>query len=156
MAKIKNKVELVSYSKNKKAFHDYEILEKFEAGIVLFGDEVKSIKSGQVNLKGSFVDIVKEEAFINNVHISPYKQSSRTDLSPTRKRKLILHKREIFKIDQVISQKGATAIPLEFYAKKGLIKAQIGLCRGKKLYDKRESLKKHDQEIEIKRHLKNF
>lgn len=156
MAKIKKKTESISYSKNKKAFHDYEVLEKFEAGIVLFGDEVKSIKSGQVNLKGSFVDISNEEAFINNAHISPYKQSSRKDLSPTRKRKLILHKREIFKIDQVVSQKGVTAIPLELYAKKGLIKLQIGLCRGKKLYDKRETLKKRDQEIEIKRHLKNF
>lgn len=150
------KPEKHSYSKNKKAFHDYEILENMEAGIVLLGDEVKSIKAGEVNLKGSFIDVVNEEAFINNVHISPYRQSSRKNLDPVRKRKLILHKKEINKIDGAVSQKGVTAIPLELYAKGGLIKMSLGICRGKKLYDKRESLKKRDQEIEISRQVKNY
>ena len=145
-----------SYSKNKKAFHDYEILEKFEAGIVLYGDEVKSIKSGLVNLKGSFIDIKNEEAFINGMHISKYKQSSRHDLDPVRKRKIILHKKEILKIDAAISQQGVTTIPLELYDKKGLIKLQFGICRGKKLYDKRETLKKRDQEREIDKQLKKY
>lgn len=144
------------YAKNRKAFHDYEILEKFEAGIVLFGEEVKSIKARQVNLKGSFVDVWKDEAFMNNVHVSRYKQSCRMDLDPTRKRKLILHKKEISKIEAAITQKGVTCIPLELYPKQGLIKLQIGICRGKKLYDKRETLKKRDQEIEINRQIKRY
>ena len=145
-----------SYAKNKKAFHDYHVLEEYEAGIVLNGDEVKSIKAGQANLKGSFVDVHNEEAFLNEAHISRYKHSCRQDLSPTRKRKLILHKKEIIKIDQAISQQGVTAIPLGLYSKKGLIKAKIGICRGKKLHDKRETLKKRSQEMEIKRQLKNY
>lgn len=156
MKKSAKKPAATFYSKNKKAFHDYEILENFEAGIVLFGDEVKSIKAGEVNLKGSFIDVWNEEAFMNNVHVSPYKQSSRKNLDPVRKRKLILHKKEIHKIDAAISQKGVTAIPLELYAKGGLIKLKFGICRGKKLYDKRETLKKRAQEIEIKRQLKRY
>lgn len=145
-----------SYAKNKKAFHDYHVLEEYEAGIVLNGDEVKSIKAGQANLKGSFVDVQKEEAFLNEAHISKYKHSSRKESNPTRKRKLILHKKEIIKIDQAISQQGVTAIPLGLYSKKGLIKMKIGICRGKKLHDKRETLKKRSQEMEIKKQLKNY
>ena len=145
-----------AYAKNKKAFHDYEILESFEAGIVLNGDEVKSIKGNQANLKGAFVDVMNEEAFLNEAHVSRYKHSSRHENDPTRKRKLILHKKEIYKIEQAIAQKGVTAVPLELYSKGGLIKIKIGLCRGKKLYDKRESLKKRDQEMEIKRQMKRF
>lgn len=144
------------YAKNKKAFHDYEILESFEAGIVLNGDEVKSIKDNQANLKGAFVDVENEEAFLNEAHISRYKRSSRKENDPARKRKLILHKNEIYKIEQAVSQKGTTAVPLELYSKGGLIKLKIGLCRGKKLYDKREVLKKRDQEMEIKRQMKRF
>ena len=145
-----------SYSKNKKAFHDYHILEEYEAGIVLNGDEVKSIKAGQANLKGSFVDVHNEEAFMNEAHVSTYKQSSRKESNPTRKRKLILHKKQILKIDQAVSEKGVAAIPLELYSKKGLIKLKLGICRGKKLYDKRQDLKKRSQEIEIRRQLKKY
>lgn len=146
----------MTYAKNKKAFHDYQILETFEAGIVLNGDEVKSIKNNQANLKGSFVDVHKDEAFLNEAHISRYKFSSRQQYEPTRKRKIILHKKEIAKIDQEISQKGITAIPLELYPKKGLIKLKIGICRGKKLHDKREVLKKRAQEREIQRQIKRY
>lgn len=141
---------------NRKAYHDYEILDKFEAGIVLNGDEVKSIKSGQANLKGGFVDTQNEEAFLNEVHVSRYKYSSNVDYRPTRKRKLLLHKKEIAKIEQAISQKGVTAIPLELCLKKGLIKLVLGICRGKKLYDKRESIKKRETERAVKRQLKRF
>jgi SsrA-binding protein len=156
MSKPKSKQALTSYSKNKKAFHDYEILEKYEAGIVLTGEEVKSVRNGQANLKGSFVDIFGDEAFLNEAHISRYKFSSNKDYNPTRKRKLLLHIKEILKISQAIAQKGVTAIPLEFYEKEHLIKMEIGICRGKKLYDKREALKKRDQEMEIKIQLKQW
>lgn len=151
-----------SLTKNKKAFHDYEILETFEAGIQLNGDEVKSLRAGQANLKGSFIDTTtppnqeNPEAYMNDAHISRYSHSSRKDYDPTRKRKLLLHKKESTKIEQQIKQKGITAIPLEMYLKGGLIKVQIGICRGKKLYDKRDALKKRDQNIEIARQLKSY
>ncbi|MBD3360266.1 SsrA-binding protein SmpB [Candidatus Peregrinibacteria bacterium] len=143
-------------AKNKKAYHDYEILDTYEAGMALNGDEVKAIKNHQANLKGSFVDIEKDEAYINEMHVSRYKFSSRIEYNPTRKRKLLLHKKQILKIDQEISQKGITAIPLELYSKNGRVKAKIGICRGKKLHDKRETLKKRAQEMEIKKQLKRF
>lgn len=145
-----------SYAKNKKAFHDYHILEEFEAGIVLNGDEVKSIKGSQANLKGAFVDVIGEDAIMNEVHISHYKNSARKELNPTRNRKLILHKKEIHSIATAIHEKGVTCIPLELYGKGGLIKVRIGICRGKKLYDKRETLKKRSQEIDIKRQMKKY
>lgn len=146
----------MTYSKNRKAYHDYEVLETYEAGIVLNGDEVKSIKNGLCNLKGGYIDTENEEAFLREVHISRYENSSRKESDPTRKRKLLLNKKEIHKIDQAIHQSGVTAVPLELYPKKGLIKLKIGICRGKKLYDKRESLKRKDQERNIKRELKNY
>lgn len=145
----------MTYAKNKKAYHDYEILEELTAGIVLNGDEVKSIKASQVNLKGSFIGVINNEAFINEAHISKYKFSARQENDPTRQRKLLLSKREILKIDKEINQKGITAIPLELFSKGGLIKLKIGICRGKKLHDKRDDLKKRGQEMEIKRELKN-
>lgn len=145
-----------SYCKNRKAYHDYEILETFEAGIILNGDEVKSIKNGLANLKGGFVDTDENSAYINGVHISRYKNSSSKRSEPERRRKLLLHIKEIEKIGAEINQKGVTAIPLEFYAKKGLIKVNIGICRGKKLHDKRETLKRKAQDIEIQRQIKKF
>lgn len=144
------------YAKNKKALHDYEVLDDFEAGIVLNGDEVKSIKANQANLQGGYVDVVENEAFLNEVHISRYKHSARAIDEPTRKRKLILHKKEIAKLEQETTQKGITAIPIKLYSKGGLIKLKIGICRGKKLYDKRDALKKRSQEMEIKRQLKRY
>jgi len=145
-----------AYAKNKKALHDYEVLDNFEAGIVLNGDEVKSIKANQANLQGGYVDVEKDEAFLNEVHISRYKHSARAVDEPTRRRKLILHKKEIAKIDQEITQKGITAIPVKLYSKGGLIKLKIGICRGKKLYDKRNALKQRSQEMEIKRQIKRY
>jgi len=145
-----------SYTKNKKAFHDYNILDDYEAGIVLNGDEVKSIKGNLAQLRGAFVDVQKEEAFLNEAHISKYKHSARKTHEPTRKRKLILHKKQIQKIEKALNEKGVTAIPLELYSKKGLIKVKIGVCQGKKLHDKRDTLKRRAQDMEIKRQLKNF
>ncbi|MFH1218630.1 MAG: SsrA-binding protein SmpB [Candidatus Peregrinibacteria bacterium] len=145
-----------TFAKNKKAYHDYQVLEEYEAGIVLNGDEVKSIRGNQANLKGGFVDVENTQAFLNEVHISRYSHSSRRTSDPTRKRRLILHKKEIEEIAQAISQKGTTAIPLELYSKGGLIKLKVGLCRGKKLYDKREVLKKKDQDMEIRKQLKKY
>ena len=145
-----------SLAKNKKAFHDYNVLDTFEAGIVLNGDEVKSIRAGQANLKGSFVDVFHDEAFMNEVHVSRYKHSARKDYNPTQKRKLILHKKEIIKIANAVNEKGVTAIPLELYLKRGLIKVSIGICRGKKLYEKRDVLKRRSQEMEIKKALKKY
>jgi SsrA-binding protein len=145
----KSNPDTISLSKNKKAFHDYEILEAFEAGIVLTGEEVKSIRDSQMNLKGSYVEVTNETAFLNEAHVSRYKFSSSKEYNPTRRRKLLLHKKQTLKIDSAISQKGVTAIPLEVYLKKGLIKVSVGICRGKKLYDKRDSLKKRDQKRDI-------
>ena len=145
-----------SYTKNKKAFHDYNILDDYEAGIVLNGDEVKSIKGNLAQLRGAFVDVQEEEAFLNEAHISKYKHSARKTHEPTRKRKLILHKKQIQKIEKALNEKGVTAIPLELYSKKGLIKVKIGVCQGKKLHDKRDTLKRRAQDMEIKRQLKNF
>ncbi len=145
-----------SYCKNRKAHHDYEILDTYEAGIMLNGDEVKSIKNGEANLKGGFVDVLGTAAYLNDVHVSRYSQSSRKTHDPSQKRKLLLHLKEIEKIEKEISQKGVTAIPLEMYAKKGLIKLKIGICRGKKLHDKRETLKRKAQDIEIHKQIKKF
>lgn len=143
-------------AQNRKAYHDYEVLDKYEAGIMLNGDEVKSIKAGQINLRGAFIDTFKEEAFLNEAHVSRYKNSARLEYNPTRKRKLLLHKNQILKIEAEMSQKGITVTPLEVYLKNGYIKILIGICRGKKLHDKREDLKKRDQEMEIKRALKKY
>ncbi len=144
------------FARNKKAYHDYEVLETFEAGIVLTGGEVKAIRASLANLKGAFVDVFNGEAFMNEAHISHYKFDSDKNYNPARKRKLILHKKEIAKISASINEKGITAIPLELYKKGGLIKLKIGICRGKKLYDKRETLKKRSQEMEIKKQLKKY
>ncbi len=143
-------------AKNKKAFHDYEVLEKFEAGIVLHGYEAKSLRSGQCNLKGSYVSIQKGEVWTKNVHISLYKHSSITDYDPTRPRKLLLTKKEISKLASQESQKGVTIIPLDIHLKNNFAKMTIGICRGKKLHDKRTDLKKRAHEKEIRQTLRNL
>lgn len=142
-------------AKNKKAFHDYEILDKFEAGIKLNGPEVKSVRARNVNLKGSFVDVDSHnEAWANEIHISPYRFAHERNLDPTRKRKLLLKRKEIGKIEAAINQKGVTCVPLEIYLKGGLIKLTVGIVRGKKLHDKRRDLKKKAQDLEVARALK--
>ena len=143
-------------AKNKKAFHDYFIEDKFEAGIELVGTEVKSVKAGKVSIKESFVRIVKNEVFIMNMHITPYEFGNIHNEPETRVRKLLLKRKEIEKIASKIKEQGYTVIPLSIYTKQRLVKIEIGLAKGKKLYDKRESLKRKDQEREIRKTQKDF
>jgi len=124
---------------NRKAYHDYFIDDKYEAGISLIGTEVKSLRLGQVNLKDSYCSIKNGELFLNGVHISPYEKGNIFNRDPRRTRKLLMHKREILKLFSLVSQKGYTLIPLSFYFKDSKVKVEIGLCRGKKLYDKRDA-----------------
>jgi len=140
---------------NRKAYHDFEIFEKFEAGISLLGTEVKSAKNGKINLKDSHVKVKNGEAFLINCHISPYTQANIENHDPTRTRKLLLHKREINKLMGKANEKGLTVIPLKFYLKNNLVKLEIALARGKKLHDKRETIKRKDMERDINRDLKN-
>lgn len=143
-------------ARNKKAFHDYFIEDKYEAGIELVGTEVKSIKAGKVSIKESFVRIIKDEVFIMNMHVTPYEFGNIHNLPETRVRKLLLNKREIVKIASKIKEQGYTIMPLSIYTKQRLVKIEIGLAKGKKLYDKRESLKRKDQERDMKKAQKNF
>lgn len=124
---------------NRKAFHDYFIDDRYEAGISLIGTEVKSLRAGAVNLKDAYCTIKDGEIYLNGVHISPYEQGNIFNRDPRRVRKLLMHKREILKLFSLVSQKGYTLIPLSLYFKDSKVKVEIGLCRGKKLYDKRDS-----------------
>ena len=141
-------------AQNKKAFHDYFVEEKFEAGIELFGTEVKSIRQGKASLKESWCSIVDGQLLINGMHISPYEQGNRFNRDPLRKKRLLLHKREIMKLFGESQQQGLSIIPLELYIKKGRAKLQIGLCKGKKLYDKRAVEAKKVANRSIERELK--
>ncbi len=143
-------IEIRTLATNKKAYHDYSILQTIEAGIVLQGTEVKSAKIGNVNLKDGFAFVKDNEIFLRNVHISQYPFGNRTNHDPVRERKLLLHKREITKLRSRIREKGFTLVPLKIYTKKGKVKVELGLVRGKKLYDKREAIRKKDQSRELK------
>jgi SsrA-binding protein len=139
---------------NKKAYHDFFIEEKFEAGMVLTGTEVKSLRMGKANLNDAFAQVKAEEAFLNNLHISPYDFGNRENHDPDRLRKLLLHKKEIVKLFSKIREQGYTLIPLRLYFKNGLVKVELGLAKGKKLYDKREDLKKKDHQRDMAQALK--
>lgn len=139
---------------NRKAFHDYAILEKYVAGIVLTGTEIKSIRKNAINLKDSFCKIEDNEIFLYNCHISPYEQGNRYNHKAERTRKLLLTKKEILKMHSKIKKDGYTIVPLEVFIQKGFAKVEIGLAKGKKLYDKRETLAKKDQQREIDRKMK--
>lgn len=137
---------------NKRAFREVDITEKFEAGLVLTGTEIKAIREGKVVIAQAFIRIQRDEAFLINCNISEYAQGSWTNHTPTRKRKLLLHKREIRKLRGRVEEKGFTVVPLKLYLNdRGLAKLQIGLGRGKKLHDKRHDLKKRDTQREIER-----
>jgi SsrA-binding protein len=141
-----------SVAQNRKAYHDYEILEKFEAGIALAGTEVKSIRAGQVSLKDSFVEIHGGEAFLIRCHITPYLNASFFNHEPERKRKLLLNKREIHRLDQKVKERGFSIVPLQLYlTPKGLVKAEIALVRGKRTYEKKQKLKERDIKREMDR-----
>lgn len=138
-------------SENKKARFDYFIVETYEAGLVLTGSEVKSIRAGQVQLKDSYIAFKGEEAFLQNAHIAEYKNSSYNNHTPERLRKLLLNKNELDKIYGSLREKGLSCIPLKIYFKNGRAKLEIGLAKGKKAHDKRESIKKRDETAEMKK-----
>ena len=139
-------------STNRKAFHDFLIFDKFIAGIVLTGTEIKSIRKGMINLKDSFAKIEDNEIFLYGMHISPYEQGNRYNHKPDRVRKLLLQKREILKIQDKVKKDGVTIVPIELFLTHGVAKIEMGLAKGKKLYDKREALAKKTQERDMARH----
>lgn len=143
-------------ARNKKAFHDYFIEDKLEAGMELVGTEVKSVKAGKVSIKESFIRIIKNEIFIMNMHITPYEFGNINNLPESRVRKLLLNRKEIEKWAAKIKEQGYTIIPLSVYTKQRLVKMEIGLAKGKKLHDKREVLKRKDQERDMKKVQKDF
>lgn len=145
---------LKTIAKNKKAYHDYFVEESFEAGIELCGTEVKSIRMGGVNLKDSWCSIDDGEIFINAMHISPYDHGNIFNRDPMRVRRLLMHKKEILKLFGTVKQTGYSLIPLSLYFKDSIVKVQIGLCKGKKLYDKREDLAKKSAKRDIERAFK--
>lgn len=147
-------MERLIISKNKKAYFDFHIFDKYEAGIVLTGTEIKSIRKNTVNLKDSFVRIDDGEVFLYNCHISPFEHGNRYNHDPLRTRKLLLTKKEILKIDSKVKKDGYTIVPLEIYIFKGFAKVEIALAKGKKLHDKREDIAKKDQKREIDRLMK--
>ena len=139
---------------NKKAFHEYFVLESFECGIALSGTEVKSIRQGSVNLKDAWCSVENGEMIIKQMHISPYEQGNIFNKNPLRNRKLLLHKREIMRLLGAVKQEGLALVPLSLYFKGSLVKVQLGLCKGKKLHDKREVAAKRDAERTIDRAMK--
>ena len=148
----KNNIKLAA--NNKKAYFDYFIEDKWEAGIALYGTEVKSVRMGKVSIKESYIKIEKGEVFIYNMHISPYEKGNIFNRDPIRVRKLLLHRSEINKLSGRIAEKGYTLVPLQIYIKNGLAKVEIGLAKGKKLYDKRDSIAKKDVRRENEREFK--
>ena len=148
----KESIKLIA--NNKKAYHDYFIDDKWEAGIELFGTEVKSIRMGKCSIKEAFVKIDKGEVYVYGMHISPYEKGNIFNKDPLRVRKLLLHKYEIMKLNGKIAEKRYTLMPLQVYFKGSLVKVQVGLARGKKLYDKRADMAKKDQRRELEKDFK--
>jgi len=141
-------------AENRRARHDYFIEDTVEAGIVLTGTEIKSIRAGRVNLKDSYAEVERGEVWVNAMHISPYEQGNRFNHDPLRRRKLLLHRTEIIKLKARVQQQGMTLIPLKLYIVRGMAKMEIGICKGKKLYDKRQDIATRDAAREIQRSLR--
>jgi SsrA-binding protein len=158
MSKKNNKQkEFKDITVNRKAFHDYEILEKHEAGMMLVGSEVKSIREGKVNLKDSYVEIRFQEAFLINAHISHYSNASYNNHEPERERKLLLHKQELLKLDRKVKTRGVTIIPLRMYfTAKGRVKIEIAVAKGKRAYDKKQAIKDRDIRRDAERELRDY
>ena len=152
MARIKNSNSL---AENRKARHDYFVEETIEAGIALVGTEVKSIRNGKCNLKDCYADIQNGEIFILNMHISPYEQGNIFNVDPLRERKLLLHKEQIGRLAGLVSRDGYTLVPLSLYLKNGRVKVALGICKGKKNYDKRDSMLEKAHKRDIEREMKN-
>lgn len=142
-------------TQNKKAFHDYFILDTYEAGIELKGTEIKSVRLGHVNLKDAFIRFKNDEAFIENMHIAPYEQGNIFNHEPLRNRKLLLHKKQIKKLQREVKENGLTVVPTKLYFNTSKLKVEIALAKGKKLYDKRQDLKAKDAKRDMERALKN-
>jgi len=141
---------------NRKAYRDYRVLETLECGIELKGSEVKSIREGRINLEDSFARIENNEVILYNTHISPYEEASYLNVEPARPRRLLLHKNQIRKLSGEVFQKGFTLVPLKvFFSGRGFAKIELALCRGKKLYDRREALKRREALLEVRRAIKN-
>ena len=140
---------------NRKARHDYFVIESFEAGIELFGTEVKSLRAGTVNMKDSYCEIDGGELFALGVHISPYEQGNIFNKDPLRPKRLLMHKREIMRLAGLVSREGYTLVPLSLYFKGSYVKMSLGLCKGKKLYDKRDDIAKRDADRMIERRMKD-
>ena len=151
----KNQAQTRTIAQNRKAYHDYFVLESFEAGIELCGTEVKSIRGGGVNLKDAWCAIQDGEIFVRGMHISPYEQGNIFNRDPLRVRKLLMHKREIMRLFGQVQQQGLALIPLSLYFKGSRVKVQVGLCKGKKLYDKRDAAAERDAKRDIDRELKS-
>lgn len=149
-----SKETLKTIAKNKKAFHDYFILESFEGGIELKGTEVKSLRKGNVNLKDSWCSVVKGELFANGIHIGAYEQGNIFNVDPLRVRKILMHKKEIMKLYGMVKQDGISIIPISLYFKGSRVKIQIGLCKGKKLHDKRSVLAERSARRDMERAFK--
>lgn len=150
----KDSIKLIA--QNKKAFHDFFIEETYECGIELVGTEVKSLREGRVNLKDSYASISNGEVYIKNMHISPYEKGNIFNKDPLRERKLLLHKYEILKLVGKIKEKGYSLIPTKVYLKNSLMKVELALAKGKKLYDKREDIAKKDAKRDMERKLKDY
>jgi len=146
----------MSITVNRAARHEYFVLETYEAGIELFGTEIKSIRNGSVNLKESWADIQNGEVFVYGMHVSPYEKGNIFNRDPFRVRKLLLHKKEINKLFGKVKQEGLTLVPLSLYYKGPRVKMELGLCKGKKLYDKRDDMAKRDAQRNIDRAMKDF
>ena len=150
-----NKQSQKIIAENRKARHDYFVIEAYEAGVELFGTEVKSLRRGGVNLKDSYCEVDRGELFALGIHISPYEQGNIFNRDPLRPKKLLMHKKEIMKLAGLVSREGYTLVPLSLYFKGSRVKLALGLCKGKKLYDKREDIAKKDADRDIERHMKN-
>jgi SsrA-binding protein len=151
---IKDREAAKVVASNRRAFHDYFIDDRLEAGLVLSGTEIKSIREGRVNLREGYVRIADGEAWLVNVHIAPYEHGNRYNHEPTRDRKLLLHRSEIDSLVGRVRQRGYTIVPLQLYLKRGRAKVELGLARGKKQYDKRAAIAERDAHREIERHLR--
>ncbi|MFR8012202.1 MAG: SsrA-binding protein SmpB [Clostridia bacterium] len=152
---MEKRSELQTVAQNKKAYHDYFVEESMEAGIELFGTEVKSARKGKINLKDAWCSVDDGELFVNGMHISPYEQGNIFNRDPYRVRRLLMHKKEIHRLLGLTKQDGYTLIPLSAYFNRGRLKIQVGLCKGKKNYDKREVMAKRDAQRNIERTLKD-
>jgi SsrA-binding protein len=155
MTKTERELAQTNIAENRKAYHDYHLLETFEAGVALLGTEVKAIREGRVNLRDSFARVDDGEVFLYNVHISPYSHRGYADHEPLRRRKLLLHRHEILKLIGKTVEKGMTLVPVRMYFKNGRVKVAVGLAKGKKEYDKRETIKRREADRETRAAIKS-